>query len=208
MSRRLAPLQLPFRGSWFVFWGGNTQDVNVHHNDQAQKYALDLIVLDKESHSFSNKGEINKDYYAFGQDILTSAPGEVIEAVDGLRDNQPRKTTNNYAYHGNFVLIKHTEELHSVYAHLKQYSLAVKIGDKLELGQKIGECGNSGNSTEPHLHFHLQDSDVLTTITGTFERKPHAKAVRPYFGLWLTNKGKKQFKNSYSPVKGDFVSPN
>jgi hypothetical protein len=197
---------LPFRGSWFVFCGGNTKAVNHHHGETAQRYALDLIMINKKSGSHAGSGSENQDYYAFGQDTLAPAGGEVIEAVDGFRDNEPQKTTNNYAYSGNFVMIKHAENLYSVLAHLRHGSVQVKAGEKVLAGQKLGECGNSGNSTEPHLHFHAQDNSVLTILTKDYERKPFAKGVKAYFDVVIENKSERKRKLHYSPIKGDILS--
>jgi murein DD-endopeptidase MepM/ murein hydrolase activator NlpD len=69
-------------------------------------------------------------------------------------------------FRGNFVIIKHAEKEYSFIAHLKKDSVAVKAGDKVKQGQVIGLCGNSGHSTEPHIHFHLQDSSSFWIAAG------------------------------------------
>src|SRR5262249_13337905 len=58
---------------------------------------------------------------------------------------------------GNYVVIKHERGEYSHYAHLKQGSVRVKPGDAVSRGQIIGQLGQTGNSTEPHLHFQLTD---------------------------------------------------
>ena len=80
--------QLPFRGSWFVYWGGDTKQLNIHHGDTAENYALDLVILDDKGSRHKGSGHKNEDYYAFGQDILAPADGVVIEAVDGHRGHR------------------------------------------------------------------------------------------------------------------------
>ncbi len=199
--------QLPFKGSWFVFWGGDTKELNYHHDDAAEKYALDMIMLDDNGSSHSAEGLRNEDYYAFGQVISSPADGVVVEAVDGLRDNEPNRTTNNYAFSGNFVMIRHAEKAFSVLAHLKQYSVNVKAGQKVRAGQKLGLCGNSGNSTEPHLHFHVQDDSVWTEIASDYRRKPLAKGVKAYFRTDVLRNGNSARKQCYAPVKGDTIAP-
>lgn len=62
---------------------------------------------------------------------------------------------------GNHVLIRHAEREYALYAHLVPGSLEVEPEDRVEQGQVIGRCGHSGHSSEPHLHFHLQDSADL-----------------------------------------------
>jgi murein DD-endopeptidase MepM/ murein hydrolase activator NlpD len=60
---------------------------------------------------------------------------------------------------GNHVIIDIGGGYYAFYAHLKPGSLKVKLGDKVTRGQVVGLVGNSGNSTEPHLHFHISDGN-------------------------------------------------
>lgn len=205
MSQRFT-FQLPFRGSWFVFWGGDTKKLNYHHDDAAEKYALDMVILDTAGKTHSGPGTKNQDYYAYGQDVLAPADGEIVEAVDGFRDNLPQKTTNDYAYPGNFLMIKHGEKLCSVLEHLRQGSVSVRAGQEVKVGQKLGECGNSGNSTEPHLHFHVMDNDTLRTLDKNYVRKPLAKGVKAYFEVNIQCNGATFHRHRYAPVKGDVIS--
>lgn len=62
---------------------------------------------------------------------------------------------------GNHVILDHENGEFSFLAHLKQGSVQVKLGDRIEAGTLLGTCGNSGNSSEPHLHFHLQTTAIL-----------------------------------------------
>ena len=99
---------------------------------------------------------------------------------------------------GNAVFIRHGKQEVSVLAHLKQGSIKVKAGDAVKKGQVLGQCGNSGNSSEPHLHYHLQDTAVIQDATGIkcfFER------------VVVEKKGDKSTRENYSPVKGDIISP-
>ena len=206
MSKRLS-LQLPLKGSWFVYWGGETKKQNRHYGDSAEKFALDMVILDKNGKTYVGAGVNNEDYYAFGQDILAPADGEVIEAVDGLRDNIPQKTTNDYAYGGNYVMIRHNDGVYSSLQHLKRGSVMVKAGQILKVGEKIGECGNSGNSSEPHLHFHLMDNEILSSYDRAYNHKPLAKGLKAYFNTMVWRDGKPQHRHRHAPVKGDILSP-
>jgi murein DD-endopeptidase MepM/ murein hydrolase activator NlpD len=80
-------------------------------------------------------------------------------------------------------------------AHLKHNSVTVKVGDKVKCGQVIGLCGNSGNSSEPHLHFHVQNTPIIQDGTG----------IKCYFQK-LILKGEKEPKINYSPVKDQIIS--
>lgn len=180
-----------------MFWGGDTKKLNYHYDVPNQRYAFDFIIVDGKKKSYKGKGRTNKDYYCFGKKILSPASGVVVEAVDGIRDNKIG-STNEDLLTGNMVVIKHSKNEISVLAHLKQGSVKVKMGDKVKTGQTIGVCGNSGNSSEPHLHYHLQDNEIIQD----------GKGVKCYFqDVNLKRSGRKEVKDEYSPLKGDVVSP-
>lgn len=102
-------------------------------------------------------------------------------------------------------MIEHAPGIYSLSAHLRQGSILVKAGQAVSAGQKIGECGNSGNSSEPHLHFHLQDNSVFTVFDRAYSHKPLAQGVKPYFVATVSKKGKQAHMAHYSPVKGDVL---
>jgi len=191
MKRNKTILRLPFKGSWFVFWGGDTKKINHHHNVPNQKYAFDFAIVDNKKRSHRGKGVTNKEYYAFGEKILSPASGIVIEAIEGIRDNKPG-LMNDYLALGNAVIIKHSKNEVSVLSHLMQGSLRVRTGDKVKAGQIVGLCGNSGNSSEPHLHYHLQDNEIIQD----------GKGIRCYF---KNVKIKNMVKEEYTPIKKDII---
>lgn len=148
-------LTLPFNGRWHVTWGGRTLDDNYHAVNPNQRFAYDFDVR-RDGRTHADDGREVSDYYAFGREILAAADGEVVVAIDGVRDNPPsRPNTKRPA--GNHVVIDHGGGEYSIYLHLQRGSLRVRRGDRVERGRMIGRCGNSGSSAVPHLHFHLQD---------------------------------------------------
>lgn len=157
-------LRLPFDEAFFVFWGGRDIDQNYHAVDANQRFALDLVVM-RDGSSHAGEGRSNEDYYCFGKPILAPAAGTVVEALDGVEDNVPGRM-NREVLTGNRVIIDHGNHEYSMLAHLRNGSVAVKAGDAVEAGQAIGECGNSGNSSEPHLHYQLQDGPEFGTSAG------------------------------------------
>lgn len=200
-------LRLPFNGEWLVFWGGDTKKLNAHHDNQVQKYAFDFVIVDEDNASHTGDGTKNSDYLCFKQKVLAPAAGEVVEAIDGVRDNTPGDI-NQYFLPGNYVLIKHSERLFSSIAHLLKGSVAVKVGDRVKAEQKLGLCGNSGNSSEPHLHYHLQDSFIFARYNDNYDRIEIAKGIKASFSdLELVQGDKTSVKKAYSPIKGDTVSP-
>ncbi|WP_068615951.1 M23 family metallopeptidase [Paenibacillus tuaregi] len=153
---------LPFKGDWFVFWGGTNVLVNYHYAIPAQRYAADLV---KAVNNYSYKGDPkkNESYFAFAQDIIAPKEGTVVEAVDEYEDNFPVGTTNpDNPPEGNHVVIDHGHGEYSLLAHLKKGSVKVSKGDIVKKGDLLALCGNSGNSSEPHLHFQVSDHPLFT----------------------------------------------
>ncbi|UCC21523.1 MAG: peptidoglycan DD-metalloendopeptidase family protein [Planctomycetota bacterium] len=188
-------LSLPFKDRWLVFWGGDTKELNAHHEVPNQKFALDFIGVSKDGAMHTGEGKVNEDYFAFGREVLAPADGTVTDVIDGVRDNVPG-SMNPYSGLGNAVFIQHREHEVSVLAHLKLGSIKVKVGDEVKTGQIIGLSGNSGNSSQPHLHYHLQNTPIIQDGTG----------IKCYFNkVNVIEDGKKQAKMNYSPIKGEIV---
>jgi hypothetical protein len=153
--RSLAPLRVPIEGSWYVLWGGRTFDDNKHASVSDMRYALDLLIYQR-GNTFAGTGTRNEDYFAWKQPVVAPGSGIVVVAEDGVPDNQPNKPVPGNLY-GNYVVIDHGTGEFSLIAHLNQGSVKVKVGEVLSAGQLIGRTGNSGMSTEPHVHYHLMD---------------------------------------------------
>ncbi|QUL52166.1 M23 family metallopeptidase [Paenibacillus tritici] len=154
--------QFPLKGEWYVFWGGNDVLSNYHYAHETQRYALDIIRTQDDS-SYQGEGKDNEDYYAFGEPLYAAAEGKVVEVKNDIPDNTPG-VMNAEEPEGNVVVIDHGNGEHSITAHLKKGSVAVKKGDNVQQGDLIGHLGNSGNSSEAHLHFQVSDGpDIFTS---------------------------------------------
>jgi murein DD-endopeptidase MepM/ murein hydrolase activator NlpD len=195
VERHQTELSLPFKGKWLVLWGGDTKELNQHHDVANQRFAFDFVVADETGKTHKGDGSANEDYFAFGREVISPADGEVTDVISGVRDNVPG-SMNPYSAVGNAVIIRHRENEVSVLAHLKLDSIKVKVGDKVARGQLIGLCGNSGNSSEPHLHYHLQNTAIIQDGTGI-------KCL--FHKITVISSGQQQVKTDYSPVKGDVV---
>jgi hypothetical protein len=196
-ERHETVLRLPFEGRWLVVWGGDTKDLNQHHDTPNQRYAFDFLGADEQGQTHKGDGTQNEDYFAFGREVLAPADGVVTDVISGVRDNRPG-SMNPYSALGNAVFIQHREHEVSVLAHLKQGSIRVKVGAPIKAGQVLGLCGNSGNSSEPHLHYHLQNTPIIQDATG----------IKCFFeSLVVTRDGKSTAQGHYSPVKSDIVEP-
>ncbi len=153
-----AQLRLPVEGEWFTFWGGDSDRTNHHVRAPDQRHAYDLAVW-RDGATHAGTGAANTDYWAWGQPVVAPAAGQVVAAVDGIADNQPLTGgVNTTDPAGNHVLLDVGHGEYVLLAHFQEGSVAVKAGDRVEAGQPLGLCGSSGNSSEPHLHVHLQDS--------------------------------------------------
>ena len=194
MERNISKLILPFKGEWTVFWGGDTKELNYHVVDQAQKNAFDFLITDEKGNSYKTIGQTNDDYYVFGKKIIAPAAGEVVLVVEGIKDNTPGEMNPIYVP-GNTVIIKTANDEYLFFAHFKQHSIKVKQGQQVKQGELLGLCGNSGNSTEPHLHFQIQNVENMNKATG----------VKSYFDNILVNG---ELKNDYSPIKGEKIKNN
>ncbi len=191
MERNISGLILPFNDEWTVLWGGDTEGQNHHVNVIAQKNAFDFLITDSAGTSYKNTGENNEDYYCFGQKIIAPCAGEIVLAVDGIKDNKPGEM-NSFFTPGNTVIIKTENNEYIYFCHFKQHSVAVKEGQKVKQGELLGLCGNSGNSSEAHLHFHIQNTEDYNVATG----------VKCYFTSIIADNETKQ---DYSPVKNNKI---
>jgi peptidase M23-like protein len=154
-------LRLPFAGEWYVYWGGRSLAQNRHAVARDQRFAYDFLILAPRcrGQSYRGTGESNTDYYCFGQSIYAPADGLVVKTENEVPDNTPGEM-NPKAALGNYVTLDHGSEEFSFFAHFRQGTVAVRGGDRVRSGQLLAQCGNSGNSSEPHLHYHLQNTPV------------------------------------------------
>jgi hypothetical protein len=195
VDKHQTQLTLPFKGKWLVVWGGDTKELNQHHDAPNQRFAFDFLGVNDDGKTRKGEGKTNEDYFAFGREIIATADGIVTDVINGVRDNVPG-SMNPYSAAGNAVFIQHRENEVSFIAHLKLDSIKVKVEDKVTRGQVIGLCGNSGNSSEPHLHYHLQNTPIIQDGTG----------IKCLFQkVTIIKDGQEQVKTNYSPVKGDII---
>ena len=191
LERNETKLILPFNDEWTVFWGGDTKELNYHIESEAQKNAFDIVITDKNGKTFETDGKTNEDYYAFGKELIAPCDAEVVLAVDGVKDNIPGELNPIYVP-GNTVILKTANNEYLFFAHFKQNSIVVKQGQKVKQGELLGLCGNSGNSSEAHLHFHIQKVEDMNKATG----------AKCYFDEIIVDG---ELKKDYSPIKGEKI---
>jgi len=167
----------PLRGVGFVGVGATLH--TGHRWAIPEEFALDVAKLGGDGLSHKGDGTRFEDYYAYGAEVLAAADGRVISMATDQPENpaaMQRPNESQEAYFarlqtdqasrlaegtpgiaGNYVMIDHGKNEYSLYAHLQPGSVRVQVGDQVKAGDVIGKIGSSGNSTEPHLHFHVCD---------------------------------------------------
>lgn len=128
----------------------------------AQRFAIDWVRIQPSGGTFTGNALDNKSYRAYSADIYAVADGIISSVKDGIPENVPGENSravpiNIETIGGNHIVQKVAEGQYAFYAHLIPGSLLVKAGDRVKKGQVIARLGNSGNSTEPHLHFQVMD---------------------------------------------------
>jgi hypothetical protein len=172
-------VELPLRGEWSVE-RTPADRIPSHGTDLlGQRYAYDLVRTDHLHPAGTLRGLVlggrTRDSYGWGQPVHAALDGVVVQAVDGVAERQwlhlvreswmAVKTTVAFARRGldparlagNHVIME-TAGTYALYAHLAPGSVAVTRGQQVRAGAVIGRVGHTGNSTAPHLHFHLMDS--------------------------------------------------
>ncbi len=191
LERNTSSLILPFNNEWTVVWGGDTEELNYHVVSKAQQGAFDMVITDKEGNTHRTNGSSNEDYYCFNEEVIAPCDAVVVLAVDGIKDNNPGDLNPIYIP-GNTVILKTANEEFLFFAHFKQHSVAVEDGQVVKQGDLLGLCGNSGNSTEPHLHFHTQNIEDMNQATG----------AKTYFKEIMVNG---EVVQDHSPIQGEKI---
>lgn len=153
-------LAFPLQGGRFVVaQGGGVGVLNHHARHDAQRYAADITAIN--AAGFRATGVLPRDldrYAIYGATVVSPCKGEVTAVRDGLPDLVPPRADSDHPA-GNHVVVR-CDGIDVELAHLKAGSIRISIGDRLAIGTVIGQVGNSGNTTEPHLHIHAVDPET------------------------------------------------
>lgn len=189
-ERNSTKMIVPFKEEVFVFWGGTTLEQNYHMADANQQYAYDILMV-ADGASYAGDALKNESYYIFGKDIIAPCNARVAKVIKGVADNVPGQL-NAAQLTGNTVILQTENREYILFAHLKEGSILVEEGQDISQGDVMAQCGNSGNSTEPHLHLGLQNDVEFLKSTG----------AKLYFDRLMVNG---EIKEDYLPVKEDFI---
>ena len=183
-------IALPFTGRWLAM-NSPARRVPSHGVDLlGQRYAIDFVGVDDRHRDADTTDwrtflhtEPPQRFYAFGRPILAPHDGVVVAVQDGEPDHDARRSQLTLvaymfgqagrlrqgpaAVAGNHVVVElGGGGVFAALVHLRRGSLRVAVGDAVTTGQQLAECGNSGNSTQPHVHVQLMDSADLTVARG------------------------------------------
>ncbi len=151
-------------GKFIILHGGSRPMVNAHFHVNPQNYAIDIVGLNEfgmRANSIGG-GKTLKNYKIYGEPVYSPCKGKIILVVDEFEDLQPPQTdTKNIA--GNHILIEFNRN-EILLAHLKKGSIKVKVGDLVDTNTVLAQVGNTGNTSEPHLHMHLESGGEPNTI--------------------------------------------
>jgi hypothetical protein len=181
----------PFDTVSHIFWGGDSEEQNYHVQNRAQKNAFDIVTRNPSGRSYRTDGKSNEDYYIFGRNVYSPCRGTIVELIDGVKENKPGEM-NPAQLTGNSMVIRSDKNEFILLAHLQQGSIKLSKGDKVKPGDLLGRCGNTGNSSEPHLHLHIMDKPRMDSATG----------IKCYFKQLRVNG---ELKQDYSPTRGEKV---
>jgi len=134
-----------------------------------QRFAVDFsALLDDQGRSHRGDPDQSASYFNYGQPVLAVAAGTVVDAVDELPDQTPNQTDPMPAaeWGGNEIILRLDSGIYVGYGHFKPGSLRVEAGQRVRPGEVLGELGNSGNSTGPHLHLQLMTEPSFADADG------------------------------------------
>lgn len=206
---------LPFKNEWLVGNGGVEKKYSHSWEVYTQRYAYDFIILNKEGTSSSGDRKELSSYYCYGENIIASADGVVVDIKNSEKDSYvdgKRAYCDSSDIRGNYITIDHGKNEFSCSAHLIKDSITVKIGDTVKQGDVIAKAGNSGNSSEPHLHFQLQDGKDFCLSYGlpiTFSNiKVDKRVITEEKDLTLISNVIELKDNKFYISRGQFVKNN
>jgi hypothetical protein len=123
-----------------------------------ERFAIDFVQLGADGKTYSGDPKDNRSYHAYGADILAVADGRIVDLKSGIQDNVPGSLPQSISMAtiaGDYIIEQIGNDAYAFYAHLKPGSMRVHVGKRVTRGQVLGSLGNTGNSSEPHLHFHV-----------------------------------------------------
>lgn len=176
-----APLQLgpPLRGGpWVAIYDARWERGHrrvLYTTDGSVKvpgrFAIDWILLGPHGGFATDKGELPRQWFGYAADVIAVADATVASTGEGIAE--PATLAEGAAHKvplenaaGNYVALDLGDGHYAFYEHLKPGSIRVKVGQHVHRGEVIGQLGFTGESTGPHLHFHVSDANAPLAAEG------------------------------------------
>lgn len=126
------------------------------------RFAIDFVKVDDQGRTTKGDPDVAAQTYGFGDDVLAVADGTVVAVRDGMDD--PLKISQRTEHKpaedaGNYVTLRLPDGRFAFYEHLRKGSIRVAVGHKVQTGDVLGSLGFTGESTGPHLHFHIANAN-------------------------------------------------
>lgn len=179
----------PLKETTIVGWGGDTIETNAPHVIWAsERWAYDLV-----EEPANTGSKTLEDFGIYDKEVVAPASGTVVESYDEEADITPN-SEEFLSMEGNHIYIKlDATGTYLLLNHLKKGSVLVKAGDHVNEGDIIGKVGNSGSTSEPHLHIQHQHQDPTKTLYPIF-----AEGLPLYF---------RNIDGNSMPEKGSIITP-
>ena len=189
-------LEFPLRGEWMTPNTPGKKVPSHGTDMLGQRYAYDFWQVDWKINNFKFCDGSNFKYYfrgiplekcyCWGKEVFAPCDGKIVKSEDGCKERNPvnfftdifavlknaltfkpkKKGFNIHSFIGNYIIMEIAEDRFAFFAHFQNGSITVRSGDNVEKGQILGKVGHSGNSTAPHLHFHIMDNVDLLKAKG------------------------------------------
>lgn len=196
-SSDVITMDTPLRGDLLVFQGGRSPLINHHFILRSQRNALDLVVL-KNGKLFEGDEKDLEASGCFGQPISAPLSGTVVKVVND-RPDMPYGKMDQEQIVGNQVVLQVAPERFILFAHLKQGSVVVHEGEHVECGEVLAQCGNSGNTSAPHLHLQVQNRADFAA--------PDLRTYPIVFRNTVVVRGSESRENPTVPTRNDRIQP-
>ena len=214
----------PLKGKGWVAFNGCCEISGIHRSSSqtvngglyfAQRFAIDWMRLDDKGRMLNGDAEDVHSYVDYGADVIAVADGKVVSTMKELSDQKPGtlpdiSTINLGNVDGNHVVLDLGNGVFAFYAHLQHDSISVSPGDHVKRGQILGKLGNTGNTSAPHLHFHLMSSpstlgsNGLPYVIDSFEYAGQVSAAKFGDGETLEGSWNEGMPSTPSPRKKEF----
>ena len=189
-------VELPLNGVWTAYHTPAETVPSHGTDQFGQRYAYDFVRIDQKKDGwkffrssvlkYHLRGVSLDECYGWGEPVVAPFSGTVVAAYDGLKERNPVQFIKDFAVvirngltfntqkrdylpsiAGNYIILKKSnDEAYALFAHGQCGSIRVRDGDEVQCGQHILNVGHSGNSTGPHLHFHLMNKSDIFTARG------------------------------------------